>query len=241
MAKAKSKATKGRVQQVVDAVNSGQVTVTKFPDAVIAQGARDEFGRLRKIEGLPQFLRDAALQHPPITDEQIKRMASPAGRVWTAIKKKGEWAERPTMPIKVTDESLPVKVQVKKGGEAGSTLLAEYPDMATFRANHDLKTYPASGPAVTFEGFTVILVTAKPWAGKVKVIDPNKPKKVPGALGEKAQKIADMLQRAEGTTTKEVLEVTGWPAVSMPAQAKIAGLHLRKDKIDGVTRYWGSK
>lgn len=63
----------------------------------------------------------------------------------------------------------------------------------------------------------------------------------PVAAGSKAQMIADLLLRKEGCTTKDVLAATGWPAVSMPQQAKVAGLVLRKEKIDGTTRYWGAK
>lgn len=68
---------------------------------------------------------------------------------------------------------------------------------------------------------------------------PKAPK--PVSSGSKAALIADLLLRAEGCTTKDVLAATGWPAVSMPQQAKVAGLLLRKEKVDGATRYWGSR
>lgn len=55
--------------------------------------------------------------------------------------------------------------------------------------------------------------------------------------GTKVALVAGMLQRPEGCTTKDVLKATGWPAVSMPQQAKAAGLTLKKDKKDGVTVY----
>ncbi len=67
------------------------------------------------------------------------------------------------------------------------------------------------------------------------------PKPVKLNSGSKAQMIADLLLRKEGCTTKDVLAATGWPAVSMPQQAKVAGLQLRKEKVEGVMRYWGSK
>ena len=57
--------------------------------------------------------------------------------------------------------------------------------------------------------------------------------------GAKAKLIGDLLLRPEGCTSADVLAATGWPSVSMPAQAKACGLELRKEKIDGVTRYFG--
>lgn len=59
--------------------------------------------------------------------------------------------------------------------------------------------------------------------------------------GTKTEAVAKLLMRSEGTTTAEVLKATGWPAVSMPQQAKAAGLKLRKEKVKGEpTRYWGA-
>jgi multidrug efflux pump subunit AcrA (membrane-fusion protein) len=55
--------------------------------------------------------------------------------------------------------------------------------------------------------------------------------------GSKLAIIVGLLKRKEGCTTKDVLAATGWPAVSMPQQAKAAGLTLKKEKADGVTRY----
>lgn len=52
---------------------------------------------------------------------------------------------------------------------------------------------------------------------------------------------ADLLLRTEGTTSAEILEATGWPAVSVPAIAKASGLTLRQEKDGRTTRYWGTK
>lgn len=56
----------------------------------------------------------------------------------------------------------------------------------------------------------------------------------------KASLAADLLRRPEGATTKEILELTKWPAVSVPAIARSAGLTLRQEKDGKVTRYYGS-
>lgn len=51
---------------------------------------------------------------------------------------------------------------------------------------------------------------------------------------------ADLLRRPEGCTTKDILEVTQWPAVSVPAIAKASGLTLRQEKVGRVTTYFGT-
>jgi hypothetical protein len=52
----------------------------------------------------------------------------------------------------------------------------------------------------------------------------------------------NLLSRKEGTTLREILDATGWPAVSVPEIAKAGKLNLRKEKPEGekVTRYWGT-
>lgn len=71
---------------------------------------------------------------------------------------------------------------------------------------------------------------------------PKAKKAAAGArTGTKLVKIVELLSRKQGCTTAEVLKATGWPSVSMPQQAKAAGLKLRKEKKSGeVTRYFGS-
>jgi hypothetical protein len=56
----------------------------------------------------------------------------------------------------------------------------------------------------------------------------------------KVEIIADLLRRKEGCTTAEVLEAVSWPAISMPQQAKAAGIKLRKVKEGKITRYYAA-
>lgn len=58
--------------------------------------------------------------------------------------------------------------------------------------------------------------------------------------GSKLAIVAGLLQRPEGCTGKEILDATGWPTVSVPQQAKAAGLVLSKEKDGSVTRYRGA-
>lgn len=55
--------------------------------------------------------------------------------------------------------------------------------------------------------------------------------------GSKLETIVALLTRAGGCTTKDILEATEWPSVSVPQQARSASLKLRKEKRDGVTHY----
>lgn len=50
---------------------------------------------------------------------------------------------------------------------------------------------------------------------------------------------ANLLQRPEGCTSRDILDATGWPAVSVPAVAKASGLTLRQEKDGRATRYYG--
>ena len=107
--------------------------------------------------------------------------------------------------------------------------------------------------------------TEEPTQDEVQCADAVKPKKVRKAKGTKAKGtkaaktehegtnghsgprigtktaiVASLLTRISGCTTREVLEATGWPAVSMPAMAKACGLVLRKHKEPGSPiQYFG--
>lgn len=70
-----------------------------------------------------------------------------------------------------------------------------------------------------------------PIAAGAKVIRP----------GSKLEIVVGLLTRKEGCTAAEVLAACEWPAVSMPQQARAAGLTLRQEKDGKVTRYWGGK
>lgn len=58
--------------------------------------------------------------------------------------------------------------------------------------------------------------------------------------GSKLEIVVGLLTRAAGCTAADVLKATDWPAVSMPQQARAAGLTLRQEKNGKVTRYWGT-
>lgn len=58
--------------------------------------------------------------------------------------------------------------------------------------------------------------------------------------GSKLAIVVGLLTREGGCTAKEILEQCGWPTVSVPQQARAAGLSLRKVKDGKVSRYFGT-
>lgn len=135
--------------------------------------------------------------------------------------------------IFVHNDEAPVTVVIKNGEVK---TLAVYQSMGEFRSKHDFGTYPFK-ESKSDKDQTVILVGEKPWAGKER-----KPAAVDVPRGKsKKEIIGEMLLRPEGVTSKEVCDAMGWPSVSMPAQAKMVGLALKKEKVGGVTKYWGIK
>lgn len=113
---------------------------------------------------IPKFLR-----RKKQTREQVRALLDRwdvRKREWASTRKASE--KRPSMPLVADNPDQPVKVQVKEPKRAGSVLLATYANMAEFEAKHNKSTYPVKGQPMAFQGYTVILVTAKPWADKEK-------------------------------------------------------------------------
>ena len=55
--------------------------------------------------------------------------------------------------------------------------------------------------------------------------------------GSKAHQIGEMLLRPEGATGPEICAAMGWPSVSVPAQARAAGLEVYSSRMGRVVRY----
>ena len=49
----------------------------------------------------------------------------------------------------------------------------------------------------------------------------------------KTSQVVSLLQRASGCTREEVLELTGWKAISMQQVATKAGIKLKMEKVEG--------
>jgi hypothetical protein len=182
---------------------------------------------------IPDFLRR---QGSKLTREEVDAFTNPRNIVWAPFRdRKAEPPPAPA-PVFVTDRTLPVQVNVRtKDAPQG---LAKYADMDEFEAKHDFKTYPVSRTG-TYEGETIILCNAKPWAGREPSERKPREPRMPGQVRGKVALIKEMLMRPEGCTTKDVLAATGWPSVSMPKQAELAGLELSKAPGEKPTRYFG--
>lgn len=59
-----------------------------------------------------------------------------------------------------------------------------------------------------------------------------------GRQGTKSRLVGDMMLRTEGVTTAEALAATGWPAISMPQQARACGLSFTTQRTGRITRYF---
>jgi hypothetical protein len=81
-------------------------------------------------------------------------------------------------------------------------------------------------------------VSAK--ARKVRAAKKVKTTREPGAPSKK-EVVKNLLLRPEGTTAAEIMAATGWPSVSVPQQARSAGLTLRMEKDGRSTRYFATE
>lgn len=186
---------------------------------------------------IPPFL-VRKLDRSPERQAFISNLVTPAIKHWAPIRPYVPESKGPPPALYVTDPSAQVTVVARE--KTGPRTIATYPNLAAFESGHNFGEYPFKRCLSAKDG-NFVEVSAKPWAGREKVV------KVPGEakskINSKVNLIGDLMLRPEGCTTKDVLAATGWPAVSMPAQAKLAGLTLRKEKDPKtkVTTYWGTK
>lgn len=190
---------------------------------------------------IPAFLKRKGKR---LTNEEARKLAEETSgrtRTWAPFKDynspeyKAAAAEARKPVFFVTNEDAPVTVSVK---DKEVRTLARYANIADFKAQHDYVTYPFNR-AISTKDETIVVVTAKPWAGKVSGIKtaPTKPRE---GKRTKLDIVRELLLRPEGCTRQEILDATGWPTVSVPANAATLKLSLTKEKKPGeVMRYWG--
>lgn len=212
------------------------------------------------VTAIPEHLKRCGRR---LTNEEAAALNAPRTE-WVPFRDYKNAPPKEPVPVFVTNERLPVEVVVRLKG--GNRLLRRYDNMQAFRFAHKATDYPVIRTVETSE-MTIILVNAKPWAKDhdtvVTVTGATMPRlaaQISGALlkddtapawpkggrklggRSKVLLIADMLLRDGGCTRADVLAATGWPSVSMPAQAKLAGLTLQSEKLKGQpTRYWATK
>lgn len=128
-----------------------------------------------------------------------------------------------------------------------TTMKPAGPKEAQLRASRADRTEPKASAAAEPTKESTVSKKTKTEAKPAKAKKENKVKTAKTAAadgirpGTKLALVVDLLKRPEGCTTKDVLNATGWPAVSMPQQAKAAGIKLKKEKKEGdVTRYYAA-
>lgn len=156
--------------------------------------------------------------------------------VWSYKAKRG--ASKPTEPAEMAEqvwEMLNPKPKAKKEAEKIS-------------GQKELQSPTGDGTSSSVAGDGAGEKKGRKKMAKAKKASKKAAKKSNGAKrastgprGEKTLAVKALLERKSGCTRKDILDKTGWPAVSVQAMAKAAGLKLRKVKEPGkATVYFGS-
>jgi phage-related protein (TIGR01555 family) len=80
---------------------------------------------------------------------------------------------------------------------------------------------------------------AKPGGEEPAGLGGNEPSPTP-QFKTKKELVGHLLSNPDGVTMAEVLKQTGWPSVSMNAQAAAMGMKLEKKKVGGEVKYFGT-
>lgn len=215
----------------IDQHNADEARKTETPAGIIADPKKD---------GIPPILQ-VQNRKPPTPEQQAKINAAKAAAKTTADAKTARQQELCAEQAKLKAEKARVRIEklkAKKNGAAqampltGTAALKAIAD-AAIGNGHKIKKVPAG-----IRGADLAKGSAK--AKKPTSKAPKGSKKAStGGKGTKLALIVDLLKRKQGCTTADVLKATDWPSVSMPQQAKAAGLKLRKEKEKGKpTRYY---
>jgi hypothetical protein len=196
-------------------------------------------------EGIPEFLQ--VKNRVPLTPEQEARLTEIQQQVHETVAKLD-----PTLPRHIEPAGLEIlhEQQQKSLKKTVPVLNADSDPESGIATEEDIGMSDESvenvQPAKKARKTRVVKarIAKAPKAPKVvkAAKAPKVAKKTNGTStrGEKTKEIGRLLQRKNGCTTEEILELTGWPAVSVPAMAKACGLKLRKERQPGErTRYWG--
>lgn len=169
-----------------------------------------------------RFRKGRRLRRRHLTDEQAtaRRIADEADRRWRSWIPTKEQHHRPRLATfeRLVREEFKAKAARR---DAMSEALTEECVVGKTKASKSKARKPVVGKTSAKKPETVMA-------------DPPQTTVRPGS---KLETIVKLLTREEGCTTADVLKATGWPSVSMPQQAKAAGLTLHKEKAGGVTRY----
>jgi hypothetical protein len=155
---------------------------------------------------VPAFLK----RDKRLTPEQIIALCgTSAQRTWAPIRSKEKIAATPkaVAPIFVTNDMAPVAVMVAVKSSEKPRMLAQYANMADFKANHSLKDYPYSREESN-KDITIIHCRAAMWA-PMAAPTTQQPTRVKSTL--RAQKTNDVAGRIlalmpEGGGSRKVIQ-----------------------------------
>jgi hypothetical protein len=129
-------------------------------------------------------------------------------------------------------QGKPDKAARRKGGNTKAT--AEKPATAAPMADSSLYQRLATEHGLEWSAGVQAALRAAYEAGVAG--RPRRPRE-----GGKRDVLAGLLLRPEGATRADLLEASGWPAISVPALARSAGITLRTEKEGPALRYYGQR
>lgn len=211
---------------------------------------------------IPAFL----VRPTRLTPAQVYAIIGTKGRDWAPIRTFVK--VRPTADVSLfTNPDQPV-VLIARHNDGSRSVIGRFASADDFVAAHDVVEMPVR-QVVDNNGESFVITVTKPWSKHYKApataskpqavwklvkpatstagepvaaqAAPVTPEPIKVHLGmRKVDIVAALLKREGGCTSRDVMDACGWPSVSMPAQAKAAGLTLTKDKQPGqATRYYG--
>jgi hypothetical protein len=156
-------------------------------------------------------------------EDKADALAAKAAKARAGKAPKAEPAAKPVTPEKAAEGLDIVKLYNEQGRDAALASI-----MTRFQL--DVSEGSIARRAIN-EAFSLGLLAKKPRGGT----------RGPRGTG-KSHEAGKLFLRPEGVTSREVLTLTGWPAVSMPALAKRAGITIyKRGAKDGAVVYFGRK
>jgi hypothetical protein len=189
--------------------------------AIVPAVERSAAWKGRKLTSLLRDVKEPAKNEDPATKALRKEIEAAASR------NKAERFAR-LNELRAQKENQAMKTEQKPKASKADQVAGLRKRRATEKGASSSKPKADSKKAAKAKARTA--AGPKPATGAPKVIRP----------GSKLEIVVGLLTRKSGCTAAEVLAATEWPAVSMPQQARAAGLTLRQEKDGKITRYWGS-
>lgn len=180
---------------------------------------------------IPAFLR-----RPPPTPEQLKRIARLNAQTRNPTIKIRNPRKRFGADVKLLGLPQPAHLKRHSAANKGATTMAT-PTAKTDKLRAMRETGKKKRAVKAPKPKAAAKIKPAKKAAPVKAAKSNGDATPSVRPGSKLEIVAGLLKRPGGCTTADILAATKWPSVSVPQQARAAGLTLAKEKVDGVTHY----